>query len=56
MSAKTSGRSVLNITHSLGSLISQSQGLKQCSSPEGHRSDTGREKHNRFIEANFLMS
>lgn len=49
MSVKTSGKSVLNITHSLGSLISQSQRLKQCYSPEGHHSDTGREKYNKVI-------
>lgn len=56
MSVKTSGKSVLNIIHFLGSLISQSQRLKQSSSPEGHHLDTGMKKHNEFIEAELLVS
>lgn len=56
MNVKTSGRSVLNTIRFLGSLISQSQRLKQSSSPGGHRSDTGMEEHQTLIKAELLTS
>lgn len=56
MNVKTSGRSVLNTIRFLGSLISQSQRLKQSSSPGGHHSDTGMEEHQTLIKAELLTS